>query len=141
MIESLIQAQQVKPKTLHRIHYTDATIEMVNAGLGISVMADWIVEPYLKDRNIVAKPMHHSVAKRSWFAATCKQTPAIQNFLECLKMYFSGADMTLDNTEKTQILQDHVVQKKAGLQAIIPAAFVSKDLAFSPIQDIRSYQY
>ena len=89
VIESLIQAQQVKPKTLHRIHYTDATIEMVNAGLGISVMADWIVKPYLAGRNIVTKPLHHSIAKRAWYAATCKQTPAIQNFLECLKMHFS----------------------------------------------------
>jgi LysR family transcriptional regulator for metE and metH len=89
VIESLIQAQQVKPKTLHRIHYTDATIEMVNAGLGISVMADWIVKPYLNGRNIVTKPLHHSVAKRAWYAATIKQTPAIQNFLECLKMHFS----------------------------------------------------
>src|SRR6202012_3554712 len=101
MIEALIQAQQVKPKTLHRIHYTDATIEMVNANLGISVIADWIVEPYLKNKNIVAIPMHHSVASRSWFAATCKQTPAIQNFLECLKMYFSGADMSIDDKEST----------------------------------------
>src|SRR6202012_4085070 len=61
--ESLIQAQKVKPKNLHRIHYTDASIEMVSAGLGITVMADWIVEPYLKDHNIITKPLHHSVAK------------------------------------------------------------------------------
>jgi LysR family transcriptional regulator for metE and metH len=108
MIEELIQAQQIKPKNLHRIHYTDATIEMVSAGLGISVMADWIVEPYLKNKNIVAKPMHHSVARRSWFAATCKQTPAIINFMECLKMYFSGADMSLDESENKRIKQEQV---------------------------------
>src|SRR3569833_2245121 len=107
IIESLIQTQHVKPKTLHRIHYTDATIEMVNAGLGITVMADWNVEPYLAGRNIVTKPMHHSVAKRAWFAATCKQTPAIQNFLECLKLYFSGADMNVEEPEKRQIVQEH----------------------------------
>ncbi len=93
VIESLIQAQHVKPKTLYRIHYTDATIEMVNANLGISVMADWIAEPYLAGRNIIAKPLHHSVAQRTWYAATCKQTPPIQNFLECLKIYFAGKEM------------------------------------------------
>ena len=90
MIESVIEAQHVKPKTLHRIHYTDATIEMVNAGLGISVMADWIVEPYLQGKNIVVRPLPPMIAKRTWYAATCKQTPAILNFLECLKHHFSG---------------------------------------------------
>lgn len=139
MIESLIQAQQVRPKTLHRIHYTDATIEMVNANLGISVMADWIVEPYLKNKNIVSKPMHHSVASRSWFAATCKQTPAIQNFLECLKMYFSGADMSINEAEKNQLINEHFVNK----QTIIPQ--VSGTTVFTnpavPAQEFKNYQY
>ena len=133
IIESLIQSQHVKPRTLHRIHYTDATIEMVNAGLGITVMADWIVEPYLAGRNIVVKPLHHSIAKRAWFAATCKQTPAIQNFLECLKLYFSGADMNVEEIEKKQIVNEHAVKKHAGV--LIDA------MAFNRTQDIRNYQY
>jgi LysR family transcriptional regulator, regulator for metE and metH len=139
VIESLIEAQQVKPKTLHRIHYTDATIEMVSAGLGITVIADWIVEPYLKDRNIVAKPLHHSVAKRAWFAATCKQTPAIQNFLDCLKLYFSGADLNNDESEDRQI-QENLIQKQTGLPPT--AAPVTRyNLAVNSMQDIKNYQY
>lgn len=89
VVESLIQIQQVKPKNLHRIHYTDATIEMINAGLGISVMADWIIKPYLAGRNLVIRPLPASIAKRTWYAATCKQTPAILNFLQCLKQHFA----------------------------------------------------
>jgi LysR family transcriptional regulator for metE and metH len=123
----LIEAQHVKPKTLHRIHYTDATIEMVNAGLGITVMADWIVEPYLKDRNIVVRPLHHSIAKRAWFAATCKQTPAIQNFLECLKMYFSGVDLNADEP----VLEDYT----GTMQVAAPLTH------YNAIQDIKNYQY
>lgn len=141
VIEALIQAQQVKPKTLHRIHYTDATIEMVNAGLGITVMADWIVEPYLKDRNIVAKPMHHSVAKRSWFAATCKQTPAIQNFLECLKMYFSGADMNVAEFEKQQIVAEHVIKQQTALQAVAGSGRFSPHVMEFSVSDFKNYQY
>jgi len=138
MIEALIQAQQVKPKTLHRIHYTDATIEMVNANLGISVIADWIVEPYLKNKNIVAIPMHHSVASRSWFAATCKQTPAIQNFLECLKMYFSGADMSIDSEEMKTVIQEHEVRKQP---IVHPAMIFTKPMGVNQAADFKNYQY
>src|ERR1700744_251523 len=134
VIESLIEAQQVKPKTLHRIHYTDAAIEMVNAGLGITVMADGIVEPYLKDRNIITKGLHHSVARRAWYAATCKQTPAIQNFLECLKLYFLGADMNVEETEKKMIVNEHALPRAAGIAIMAPAKKVD-------LQDIRNYQY
>src|ERR1700744_6095166 len=142
MIESLIQAQQVKPKRLNRIHYTDATIEMVNAGLGISVMADWIVEPYLKDRNIVAKPMHHSVSRRSWFAATCKQTPAIQNFLECLKMYFSGQDMSVGIDEKKELIETHATKTQyAGQLAAGTAVFTKPSASLAGADDYRKYQY
>lgn len=138
VIEALIEAQQVKPKTLHRIHYTDATIEMVNAGLGITVMADWIVEPYLAGRNIVTKPLHHSVAKRAWFAATCKQTPAIQNFLECLKLYFAGADMNVDEGEKKLIVQEHAIKQTGTLAS---TRFTKEPVAFSKVHDIKNYQY
>ncbi|WP_448701548.1 LysR family transcriptional regulator [Mucilaginibacter sp. AW1-3] len=89
LIESLIQIQHVRPKNLHRIHYTDATIEMVNAGLGISVMADWIIKPYLDSKDIVARPLIPTIGKRAWYAATCSQSPAIHNFVQCLKYYFA----------------------------------------------------
>ena len=141
MIESLIQAQQVKPKTLHRIHYTDATIEMVNAGLGISVMADWIVEPYLKARNIVTKPMHHTVARRAWFAATCKQTPAILNFLECLKMYFAGADMNVEESEKKSIIKAHATQIQKGMPESIESRLISNEILATTAHNFKNYQY
>jgi len=139
VIESLIQAQQVKPKTLHRIHYTDASIEMVSAGLGITVMADWIVEPYLKDRNIVTRPLHHSVGKRSWYAATCKQTPAIQNFLECLKMYFSGADMDAEEMESESISIQHTLGKTSSPIGASKHGRMASN--YSSAGDTRNYQY
>lgn len=139
VIESLIQAQQVKPKNLHRIHYTDATIEMVSAGLGITVMADWIVEPYLKDHNIITKPLHHSVAKRSWFAATCKQTPPIQNFLECLKLYFSGADMSIDDIENSSMLKSQVPGDSSVL--ITGNRLTRTAGGLDTAQNFRNYQY
>lgn len=140
VIEALIQAQQVKPKNLHRIHYTDATIEMVNAGLGITVMADWIVEPYLKGRNIVAVPLHKSIAKRNWYAATCKQTPAILNFLECLKLYFSGADMNTDENNEQITKREHLFPNQNEAPAATPV-FAKQQMVSNGVQAIKNYQY
>lgn len=99
IIENLLNAQQVRPKHIHRIHYTDAIIELVNSNLGISVMADWIVQPYLESKDIVARHLPAEVGKRTWYAATCKQTVAIRNFLDVLKYHFSEMTMKI-NTQK-----------------------------------------
>jgi len=81
--------------------------------------------------------MHHSVAKRAWFAATCKQTPAIMNFLECLKMYFAGEDMSVDENEKKRIMQEHATT--LNLQ---PIPLVKKEfMAFSANSELKNYQY
>ncbi len=99
VIENMMKQQQVKAKHIHRIHYTDAIIEMVNANLGISVLADWIVQPYLETKNIQAKKLPPEVAKRTWYAATCRQSPAINNFLDCLKLHFADMHISLDDKE------------------------------------------
>jgi LysR family transcriptional regulator for metE and metH len=108
LIEHMIQVEHIKLKNLHRIHYTDVTVDMAEANLGIGIMPDWIVKPYLKNRDIVAIPVSTTIAKRPWYAATCKDTPAINNFVKCLKAYF----------DKEQPVNDKNVlpagQKKAG---------------------------
>ena len=95
VVENMLRAHQITPRHIHRIHYTDAIIEMVDANLGIATLADWIVEPYLKTKDIVKIPLPPEVANRTWFAATCKQTPNIRNFLNCLKLHFSDMTMKL----------------------------------------------
>lgn len=93
IIENLMKERGLKSKHTHRIHYTDAIIEMVNANMGITVLADWIVQPYLETKDIIAKKMPPEAANRTWYAATCKRNTPILNFLECLKYHF--AEMTM----------------------------------------------
>jgi len=99
VIETLMKQQQVKAKHIHRIHYTDAIIEMVDANLGVSVLADWIVQPFLETKNILAKRLPPEVATRTWYAATCRKSPAINNFLDCLKLHFSDMHVSLNDKE------------------------------------------
>jgi LysR family transcriptional regulator for metE and metH len=104
IIEQLIDAQQVQPKNIHHIHFTDAIIEMVDSGIGVSVLANWIVQPYLETKDIVAVPLPPEVANRTWYAATSRQNPAIRTFLECLKYHFSEMDMKRTNPVKKIVM-------------------------------------
>jgi len=91
LFEAMIQAKQVKPKHVHRIHYTDATVDMVSANLGIAVMSDMVIRPYVLNRNLVSRPLPPVIKPRTWYAATGQQTPAMQSFLQCLKEHFGAA--------------------------------------------------
>jgi LysR family transcriptional regulator for metE and metH len=90
LFDAMMAELQVKPKHWHRIHYSDATVDMVTANLGIAVMSDMVIKPYLQGRNIVCRPLPPIIAKRPWYAATKQQTPALQSFLCCLKKHFAN---------------------------------------------------
>ncbi len=93
VIDILLKEHSVTPGHIHRIHYTDAIIEMVDANMGICVLADWIAQPYLDTREIVAFPIPDDIARRTWYAATCRESLHIRNFLKCLKYHFSEMTM------------------------------------------------
>ncbi len=93
VIDVLLKQHSVTPSHIHRIHYTDAIIEMVDANMGICVLADWIVQPYLETRDIIAIPIPSELARRTWYAATCRENLPIRNFLKCLKYHFSEMTM------------------------------------------------
>ncbi len=112
-----MQTHQVKPRNIHRIHYTDAIIELVNSNLGVSVLADWIVQPYLESKDIVARPLPAELGKRVWYAATCRQNVAIRNFLDCLKYHFSEMTMKI-NTQKGELM---VPQVNTRIPVLAPA--------------------
>ncbi|MBV4360125.1 LysR family transcriptional regulator [Pinibacter aurantiacus] len=111
IVENLMQEQGVRPKHVHRIHYTDAIIEMVNANMGITVMADWIVQPYLESKDIVAKPMPKEVASRTWYAASCKQNIVVNNFLDCLKLHFDNIHIEVESGKKENVFSNSLIQQ------------------------------
>jgi len=62
----------ITPKQVSQIQVTEGIVEMVKAGLGIAVLANWAVEPELKKKTIIAKPLTRNGLKRYWRAAMLK---------------------------------------------------------------------
>ncbi|MCW3110468.1 MAG: LysR family transcriptional regulator [Segetibacter sp.] len=80
-----------KPKELYKIALTEAIVEMVKAGIGVAVLPNWIIKPYMALGGLIAIPIKKSI-KRTWYAAVLKnkQQPAyvysfIKNLSQSLK--------------------------------------------------------
>ena len=61
-----------RPKKVTKIALTEAIVQMVKAGLGVSILPHWIVAPYLEAGNVSALRLTSKGIKRTWFAATLK---------------------------------------------------------------------
>ena len=60
----------ITPQKVSKIQLTEAIIEMVKAGLGITVMARWAVTPYLASDQLVTIPITNQGLFRTWYAVT-----------------------------------------------------------------------
>ncbi len=78
----------VSPKKITPLPLTEASIEMVKAGMGIMVMAKWALQPYLKHQPIRAVKIGRSGLKRKHYVAimTDRKYPEYFNhFIEFLQ--------------------------------------------------------
>lgn len=87
LIQNVLIPHNIKPRQIMRMQLTEAIIELIDAGMGIGVMAKWAVAPFLKNRDIVCRPFKHPSFQREWAAVVLKnhQSPIIQDFVECLR--------------------------------------------------------
>jgi LysR family transcriptional regulator for metE and metH len=77
----------VTPARLSQVQFTEAVIELVKAGLGISVLARWAVQEQLKTGALVARPVTRKGLHRQWYAALLRNdaVPAyVNDFVELL---------------------------------------------------------
>ena len=62
----------VRPRQIQHVQLTEAAIELVKAGLGMSVLAQWVVAPYLKSGELVGRRLSSKGYRRHWSAATLR---------------------------------------------------------------------
>ena len=69
-----------------RVPLTEAIIEMVDANMGISILASWVIQPFLKQKNIRAIPVDVPAFRRKWFIANLtEQEDRLKRFKHILK--------------------------------------------------------
>jgi LysR family transcriptional regulator for metE and metH len=60
---------KIKPKKITALPLTEASIEMVKAGMGVMSMAKWAVQPYLKNSSLKAIKIGKNGLKRKHYIA------------------------------------------------------------------------
>jgi len=86
-IQKILRPAGVTPKRVSFVMLTEAILEMVRAGLGISVMQTWAIEPALRDGIVVAVPITRAGIHRQWSAVTVRDAarrPFVDAFIELL---------------------------------------------------------
>ena len=85
--QRVLSPAAVTPKHVSRVELTEAIIEMVKAGLGISVMARWAVTPQVAAGTVCALPLTARGLHRQWGAAMIRHKsmpPYLLRFTELL---------------------------------------------------------
>lgn len=70
----------IAPKKITALPLTEASLEMVKADLGIMSMANWAVQPYLKNNSIRAIKIGKNGLKRKHYIAVMENQPHPQYF-------------------------------------------------------------
>ena len=93
VLREVLRPAGVEPQNLTRVQLTEAIVELVKAGLGVSVLARWAIAPQLRDRSLVGIPLTTRGFHRRWWAVTRphETTPAYQQSLvELLARHLRG---------------------------------------------------
>ena len=68
-MQRLLLPAGIMPAKVTQVQLTEAIVELVKAGLGISVMATWAVAPHVESGALAARPLTRKGLRRQWSAA------------------------------------------------------------------------
>ena len=85
----ILEPARVVPARMSYIQLTEAILEMVKAGLGVTALPRWSVEPAIQDGSVVPLRVTRRGVQRQWAAATLAERPDLpwlDEFLSLLRM-------------------------------------------------------
>jgi len=97
IFQKILNPAGVTPKRVSRVELTEAIIEMVKAGLGISVMARWAVTPQVAAGTLCALPLTVRGLHRQWGAAVIRHKSTPPYLLRFTELLASNPIATQDN--------------------------------------------
>jgi LysR family transcriptional regulator for metE and metH len=86
------------PVKLYKMMITEAIIEMVKGGLGFTVLPNWVVNSYIKAKELKAIRISKKGIKRTWYAGVLKNRivpPYMTSFINKLAKHMKYSDQII----------------------------------------------
>lgn len=90
LFRRVLEPAGVKPRQISCIQLTEAIIELVKGGLGVSVLARWAVASEIENGSLVARRLTAKGLRRRWFAATMRADQTPDHLLHFIRLIASG---------------------------------------------------
>ena len=99
VFQKLLTPAHVLPRRVQQVQLTEAIVELVRANLGVSVLARWAMEPYLRSGALVGVPLTSRGFYRQWSVVVPRAIagqPHVTEFIRVLaaRAPVSKADVT-----------------------------------------------
>ena len=72
LFKKVLTPAGITPQQVVKLPMTEAILEMVKSGLGITVMVKWAALPQIKSSQLIALPLTAKGVKRTWYAVVVK---------------------------------------------------------------------
>jgi LysR family transcriptional regulator, regulator for metE and metH len=92
-VRQILKPAGLRPARVRFVQLTEAILEMVKAGLGVTVMPKWSVRSALEDGELRAVRITRGGMHRDWAAATLEgsgEPPYLTDFLELVRKTIRG---------------------------------------------------
>jgi LysR family transcriptional regulator for metE and metH len=91
LIQEVLLPAGVSPGRITQIQLTEAIVEMVKSGMGVSVMARWAVAPQLLAGTLRAVRVTRRGLRRTWQAATLRTRQPVVHLDEFIRLLARGS--------------------------------------------------
>jgi LysR family transcriptional regulator for metE and metH len=88
LFKKVLTPAGITPKQIVKLPMTEAILEMVKSGLGITVMVKWAAVPQIRSSQIIALPLTEKGVKRIWYSAVVKdryRPDYVQGFIDQIR--------------------------------------------------------
>jgi LysR family transcriptional regulator for metE and metH len=96
ILHDVLEPAGVVPARLTRIQLTEAIVQLVSAGMGVSVLARWAALPWIRSGELQAVRLTERGYARHWFVATRREQPAPAyqfDLMELLRRQLAGGPL------------------------------------------------
>jgi LysR family transcriptional regulator for metE and metH len=96
LFKKVLSPAGITPRQVSVVPLTEALLEMIRAGVGISVMARWAVGPHVEAGAVRALPLTKKGLRRRWVAAQLKNKAAPAYLLEFVRLLADNSVLVTD---------------------------------------------